>query len=692
MLPFLTLPAVAPACHTPRHVIEQSQVFNGSQTLTSPAALGAGTFAAWVQRHALGAMTIVGGLAYDAADTLAGSTRKYRDLSGWSLVVANADGVWVDLELVAAGVASFGQVIGTGLKGALAQVVFLGGAAHVAPSAFGEWNIHGEVVPLAPSFDAATYGAKGFLLDFASPLSPGADASGLGHHLTPAGFDAAAADTVDSSPTNVYPTLDPLAAHNSPTITDGGLRVTFPTGVTAPVRIGRVIDVTDPDGWGWEVEVEAGPSYGYIGLKGVSEAISTDIAASPGANVGLGNATGQTYAGGGLVGTHAGVAVGDVVGVWVKAGSVYYAVNGVAAHGGAPVVTGLTGLWTPAVERGSTYGTPTYVVNTGQRPFAHGFPVGVRTLATADLPEPPVKDPAEGLASETATGANLMAVLDAATAHWGGADYVEIVKRLDVAEDWRLRFSDDPGQAWACNTANAKGPAPALAAAGVYVGHRLRVGAQYGVWTAEVEHVAGTATTVTHDLATARNAVIATRVSVGGGDRYYRHPDMAAGHLAKLNAMTAPAPDGTLTAFGADSCQIAATAPSGTYRVVVLAQRDGYLDLTKYAATAAAGMAGPFAPLTILAEMVLVKSASQSNAPVCLLDAARSPANPVSAIVFMDRPDIETAGVEIADFAVGGIKVLASRSWQQFNSAGDYCVIAIGRPVGGVCVAPATAR
>ena len=304
------------------------------------------------------------------------------------------------------------------------------------------------------------------------------------------------------------------------------------------------------------------------------------------------------------------------------------------------------------------------------------------------------RSPAEGYAGETATGANILAVLDATTAHWGGDAWVEIIKRREAAESWRWRFSDDPTQAIASDSPNAKVAAPALAAAGSYAGWRLRLGAAYGRWTAEVEHVNGVTTAVTHGLGVARNTVFAKRVSAGGGDWFWRHPDLAAGYLLKLNSAAAAAADGTITAFGADSFQIAAAAPSGTYRVLVMAAIAGHLDIGTYTANGQQGAGATFVPCTIRPDFLLARDAADGM-PSVLLDSVRSAENPATRLLYPGSTSVEiTSAIEsngdMVDLVVGGFKPRAVGGATN-GGVGTVHFFAIGRPVGGICVAPTTA-
>lgn len=575
--------------------------------------------------------------------------------------------------------------------GLMADVVLVAGSV---PAHFGERNIHGVWVRKpkteiqAAVAAAGGFGSHGFHLDFSDPLNPGKDVSGKGNNFTAVGFDAAGKDTVASSPTNRYATLSPLwrvsvGNGTTPTVAGGGLEATIP-----PVNSGVRADLAVKAGkWYWCGRFTTLPNYCLVGVTRGGASATWNVE-----GIHYTNHLGVVYVDGVQVATWATWSSADTIAVALDldAETATFYKNGVL-QGTVTLPASDTG-WVPAFSVSNSTTSAYVAANFGQRDWgSYPPPAGFKPLCTDNLPEPAIKDPAEALAQATATGANMVAVLDAVTAHWSG-QWVEIVKRRDVSEDWRLRFSDDPANAWATNTTSPKAAAPALAAGGSYVGHRLRVGKRYGVWTAEVAHTTGTATTVTHNLATARNAVIATRVSAGGGERYMRHPDLTAGCLLKLNAEAAETADATLTAFGANSFQIAGTAPSGTYRVLVLAQRDGCLDLGKWAGTGMAGADGPFAPTTTLPVWSFYK---RTNA-VCSWfanDAARDPANVLTRTLSFNYPkseDLQTVNY-LADFVTGGVKVRSDNG--DINAAGGtYVFVAIGRPIGGVCVAPATAR
>lgn len=599
---------------------------------------------------------------------------------------------------VALGVRGGGSAITSALQEYLSDIlseVMFGDGPGPGVSAIGETNIHGVWVP-RPRSDiyaaiaaAGGWGVNGCHLDFSDPLNPGKDVSGRDNHWTASGFDATGKDTVASTPTNVHATFSPLALRSTNAVSSGNLEA----GAGGYESI-VLTSIPLPDVGRWEAEVEILSTYAIMPCIGIAPAtadVSGNLSMGGSAGNGMGlNNHGNLLRDGVAVLSGAGAhSVGDRVrvvfdgptrkvwvrrlsGGWIGGGDPVAGTGGFDAPSGGKLMFAVS-CDVAARVRLSTAFTPT---------------TGCKLFCTANLPEPDIKDPSEAFTQAAATGANILAVLDAATAHWNTDGWVEIIKRRDAAEDWRVRTSDDPSASWATNNANAKGTAAALAAGGAYIGYRLRVGAKYGIWTAELAHTTGTATTVTHGLGTARAVVIATRVSAGGGDRYLRHPDLTAGQVLRLNSNAAPSADATITAFEVNSCQIGATAPSGVYRVIVLAERYGFLDIGKYTGTSAGG----FWPTSTAPEWALIRRIDAADS-FSLYDRAREPSNPMTRWLQPNSSggDWEPNPAMAIDLVVGGIKARGS-SVQIAASGGQYITVAIGRPIGGVCVAPATAR
>ena len=746
MLPFMTQPAVAPACYVaaPGGASTQSQLFGGAQSLTKTWSSACTDctrmfFSAVVHRSAMGTvqplLNVHSGanntwdthIRFDASDRLTVSSfdgvstflfrrvsaQVFRDPAPMHLLVAidtNAAAadrirVYVNGSRITTwltgnagypqyvdpspghtlafgstlphriGAAVNGSAFFSGLLSSIDYGVGVPQVTGMGATAFGTFNIHGQWVHKAYTGSYGTHGAK---LWFDQPLAPGHDASGAGNHWNATGFDSTGKDTVASSPTKVMPTFKPLHQNSNVAISEGGWRA---TGLNnAADNISALCSIPAP------LAASIKTEFTYLTASSGLYPLAVSFSDNAGHTFGLWM-TGEVYGQGGVVGNVGSFAVNDVISFTynVETGEVV-----VQRKSGSAVTTVWT--FTAGARAIVTFGCgvsggSSVRINTGQLPWAIPAPSGFQAYSTDALAEPSIKDPAQAVAQATATGANILDVLDAATAHWGGAAWVEIVKRRDAAEDWRVRFSDDPDNAWAFNNANAKALAPALVAAGAYVGHRLRVGKKYGVWSGEVAHTTGTATTVIHGLDTARYAVIASRVSAGGGDRYLRHPDVAAGQLLKLNGVAPPAADGTLATFGVNSFQIGATAPSGTYRVIVLAERLGWLSLTNYAGTGDASD-GAFVAMGI-SPLLTITTRINTTGNRYVNDALRPGYNPTVPMI-LDQGIAEPGG-GVADLVVGGIK-MRNADASQNGSGSQYIAIGFGRPIGGVCVAPATAR
>jgi hypothetical protein len=130
-------------------------------------------------------------------------------------------------------------------------------------------------------------------------------------------------------------------------------------------------------------------------------------------------------------------------------------------------------------------------------------------------------------------------------------------------------------------------------------------------------------------------------------------------------------------------------APSGTYRVLVLARRPGFLDLGIYLGNDLAD--GAFSPSDLCDDFILIKDTLVGNTSPWYLALAclTNNENPVR-VFYPNTSGLDSDGTPM-DLVVGGTKMRHASG--DPNYAGrTYCTVQIGRPIGGVCVAPATAR
>lgn len=545
-----------------------------------------------------------------------------------------------------------------------------------------ETNIHGVVVPRpAAELHAAIaakngWGVNGCHLDFADPLNPGQDASGQGRHWTAVGLNANGKSVVSNTPTDACATFNPLSANLTySTVSKGNTFLRQRTDTQSSYAVSASAFLTLP---------ACGKVYFEVTTTGTF-------------NNGVGGLQRHPYLWigenqylDGTPGTWR-VAIDGTAGkAWLAKGSGAWVGGGDPVSGASPTMT-FQGTVYPCMS--AFYGTGSYgtfdcqlEINTGQSAWAFGPPAGFGRYSTGTLPEPVVKDPAAGYAC-VAGGADVADKLDVFSWGWNGG-WVEIVKRRDAAEHWRVRFSDDPANAWSTSNTDAKAAVQALASGGDYVGMRLRLGKAYGVHAVEVTHAGGRATKVRHGLGTARNMVVATRVSAGGGDRWVRHPDLEAGRLFKLNSAGVFAVS-TLTNFGPDDFDIDANAPAGVYRVLVLAERPGFISLGRYTGNGSADgqfVRADLSPSLFLAKDTVVGSTANWVLSLAELTDGHNP----MATLFPNSTAMESAGA-VLDLSIGGVKHRQGSADPNLSGR-DYCALQIGRSVGGACVAPATAR
>ena len=127
---------------------------------------------------------------------------------------------------VAHALGAVGQQLDQFFDGYMAEVNFIDGTA-LTPSSFGEYK---NDIWIPKDTAGLTFGDQGYRLQFkqvgtgtASSSTIGADTSGEDNHWT--STNLVASDVVPDSPTNNFATLNPLDTQNTPTISEGNLKL-----------------------------------------------------------------------------------------------------------------------------------------------------------------------------------------------------------------------------------------------------------------------------------------------------------------------------------------------------------------------------------------------------------------------------------------------------------------------------------
>jgi hypothetical protein len=307
------------------------------------------------------------------------------------------------------------------------------------------------------------------------------------------------------------------------------------------------------------------------------------------------------------------------------------------------------------------------------------------------LPEPEIKDPADSFAVVTATGADLQAVLDAATAHWSG-QYLELAFCRDASADRVLRDTvRGLGQSVATNNTAAQAAFGGHSGAAVWGAWRWRLGAKWGCVVKVVNKSAAGAESFVHDMGRPIGMMWARNLA--GGDTYAYHRSLGAGSWFKVNdGALAAQTDATAfnsTAPTESAFTLGSAFPNGAQVLVILwGVIDGFADFTSYTANANAN--GPFAGLSVDPLAFLVRGTSATRNSV-IRGRVRDPSNSMTRYSFLNTSEVETnSAAGAVDGVTGGIKLRNTSN--DGNASGAYLVAAWGRPIGGVCVAPNTAR
>ena len=304
------------------------------------------------------------------------------------------------------------------LDGYMAEVNFIDGQAY-DPSYFGktdpltgQWN---------PKKYTGSYGTNGFYLNFSdnsgtTATTLGKDYSGNGNNFTPNNFSVSAGEGNDSlgdTPTNNFPTINPLDGGTNALLTNGNL--TFKPNSSNGGNFNVFYSTFSMRSGKWYFEVlivneNSGTNSIQFGIG--SYKYKRDSTNQNGNATGLTfintNNTNSSYRKGVVDGSTVGSSIStsstnDVYGIAFDADNkkVYFYKNGSAEgeSSGYNVTDVGTGDFyffsTLRYSTGGSYsgGDPTLAVNFGQRAFSYTPPTGYKALNSANLPDPTIKLP-----------------------------------------------------------------------------------------------------------------------------------------------------------------------------------------------------------------------------------------------------------------------------------------------------------
>ena len=216
-------------------------------------------------------------------------------------------------------------------EGYHSEMVFIDGQALTCDS-FGEFNSSGIWIPKDVS--GLTFGNNGYHIDGRDASDLGDDESGNGNDFSTSGL--AAHDQVFDTPTNNFPTLNPLDwgirnAANSVPLSEGNLKFTGSNSIGVYGTYNATVQVPSSGGWYFEMRVTSIGSVAkddmYLYVAGINF-------------FGDGSVTGSGSYGSAW-------SAGDILGVAVNATGIWLSINGTYQNSGNPA-TGSNSAGTPS--------------------------------------------------------------------------------------------------------------------------------------------------------------------------------------------------------------------------------------------------------------------------------------------------------------------------------------------------------
>jgi len=330
-------------------------------------------------------------------------------------------------------------------------------------------------------------------------------------------------------------------------------------------------------------------------------------------------------------------------------------------------------------------GTVDHTLVANSADFENNVPTGYKTINTANLPAPTVKDPDDGYVQVLDTGANIQSAL--ATARSGYSTYMEVFKDLDSTTIWQVRFSDDTSNGLDFESTAAKTTFAAPSGSNNFLGWAFNMNATHGMFTAEVSHTNGSDTNTAHSLGAGLKMAV-VKITNTTGAWYWRHPGMTSGYNIEWNQHTTGEQNSKFYADIDDTNVIVkSAAPTGTYRVIAIVEVEGFSSLATMVGNGSAD--GPFVYTGMQPEFMMCR---RHTGGVNTFAYVRQGHNPENTMLEFDDP----GGTSVN---TGADKDWCANGFKQRTDSNDFnqdtvrnFFWSIGRPFGGSGVAQAKAR
>ena len=281
------------------------------------------------------------------------------------------------------------------LDGYMAEVNFVDGSA-LTPSTFGVTDTStGRWIP--KTLSGITYGTNGFRLKFQDSSALGDDTSGNGNDL--ASTNLASTDQTTDSPTQNHAVLASNPTAGTATLSEGNLKIAGTGSSVYGVRRATfLINSNDSNGYYFEAK-NVGSSTDNINIGLISSQNALSASAYGGSNSygiasrgsGGSNQYWRVLGGSTDVTTSVSHASDDVIGVAIKEGKIWFAINNTYVLSGDPAA-GTNAFFDMSSQASqfqiafNVFQNNTLDVNFGQKSLAYSAPTGFSALQQDNLP------------------------------------------------------------------------------------------------------------------------------------------------------------------------------------------------------------------------------------------------------------------------------------------------------------------
>jgi len=610
---------------------------------------------------------------------------------------------------------------GNYFDGYLSQWFCLDGTTVATPADGGIVEVDDNGMVRAADLTGLTFGAEGWLLDFADSSDLGNDVSGNNNDFTSSGL--AANDQVTDTPTNNFCNISPIALYkatnSSMDLSNGNLDADN-TQTAYDANRGS-IQLPAEGKWAFQFTVDGSPSGsndGQVGFQHNPEAVSAlNSTGTPGAYIEI--YSGAIYKDGVHQETAGGLSDNDVVELLldIDNGTFDVKLNG-SAHGSQ-----LTGLTATTYQIGLRMYDIGVEFDFGQLSYTPSDS-DYKTICTNNLPVPSIADPSAHFQPNTRTGDGSAGAVAQTGYSQFGTDLI-IIKNRDESDSWKVvdtareatyEISTDTADA---QSQDSDGVTAFSATDGYTIGtgaggynddtenfidYHFQEGSTPGMGiNASVSHTQGSETEIAHGMGLVPAFAMLKETDAATAWWVY-HQDLTSktdyylilDTLVKEQSLTDVW--GTQTSTNFVIGDAAGGLADGTYVCYSFAEVAGFSSFGSYLGNGNAN--GPAILIDFKAAFVLLKNISHgAGSPWLVWDTARMTYNVIGDSLAIDAEDSEgDTGQFKADIISNGFKIRATN--RAHNGSGNTIVYAAfsENPFGGHGgtfgngVAPATAR